>query len=60
MSDHVAKRDFAALHIALARRALGQPVEVPEVDGPVPLFDDDQALADAVDRHPSNGPEEAA
>jgi hypothetical protein len=60
MSDQVAKKDFARLHIALARRALHINVEVPEVDGPVALFDDAEGLAEAVDRHPSNGPDEAA
>jgi hypothetical protein len=50
MSDHVAKPDYARVHLALARRALGIPVEVPELD-------DDQAaqleLDDAVARHPA-------
>lgn len=54
MSDPVAKADFARLHLALARRALGIPGEVPELDGPVALFDDDgQAVAEAVARHPA-------
>jgi hypothetical protein len=47
MSDPVAKSDYARLHLALARRALGIPVEVPELDGPVAMFDDDQAVEDA-------------
>jgi hypothetical protein len=41
MSDPVAKRDLAALHIALGRRALGIPADIPELDGPIPLFDSD-------------------
>jgi hypothetical protein len=41
MSDPIAKRDIAALHIAAGRRALGIPADIPELDGPVPLFDSD-------------------
>ncbi|HSS10631.1 MAG TPA: hypothetical protein VLL25_12150 [Acidimicrobiales bacterium] len=37
-----AKRDFAALHIALARRALGQEVEIPEVAGQLDLVEEDE------------------
>jgi hypothetical protein len=53
MSDHLAKPDYARVHLALARRALGIPVEVPELDGPVALFDE-QAVDDAAGRHPSS------
>jgi hypothetical protein len=61
MTDPVAKRDFSKVQIALIRRQhFGADVEVPELDGPVPLFDDDDDLADALNRHPANGPEEAA
>lgn len=53
-SDPVAKPDYAKLHIALIRRQhFGMDVEVPELDGPVALFDDDQDLEDATGRHPS-------
>ena len=52
MTDPTAKRDYAAVHLALARRALGQDVDVPDLDGPVALFDD---LDAAVDRHPAGG-----
>jgi hypothetical protein len=55
MSDAQAKRDFAALHIALARRALGIPVELPDVDGPIPLFDESDELDAAITRHPAGG-----
>jgi hypothetical protein len=52
MSDHLAKPDYARVHLALARRALGTVVEVPEVD-------DDQAaqleLDAAIERHPASG-----
>jgi len=40
MSDAVAKSDFAKLHLALARRALGIPVEVPELDGQRSMLDE--------------------
>ena len=42
-ADRVAKPDFAKVQIALIRRLrFGQDVEIPEIDGPVPLFDDDE------------------
>jgi hypothetical protein len=51
MSDRPAKKDFAHLHIALARWKLAHPGQ----DAP----DDDQAaeleLDQAVDRHPASG-----
>lgn len=50
MSDQPAKKDFAKVHLALARRALGLVVDVPELD-------DDQAdqleLDQAIARHPA-------
>jgi hypothetical protein len=51
----VARPDFAKLHIALIRRErFGMDVTLPEVDGPVALFDDDgQAVDDAIARHPA-------
>jgi hypothetical protein len=51
MSDPVAKSDYARLHLALARRALGIPVEVPDVDDQA----DEQQLDAAVDRQPTGG-----
>jgi hypothetical protein len=55
-AERVAKADFARLHIALARRALGRPVDIPQIDGPVPMFDvDADELAESADRHPSGG-----
>lgn len=54
MSDRPAKRDYAHLHLALARRALGLTVKLPDLDGPVPMFDDDnQAIEEAKARHPA-------
>jgi hypothetical protein len=52
MSDRVARDDYARVHLALARRALGIPAELPDLD-------DDQAAAlqleldAAAERHPA-------
>lgn len=52
-----AKADFMALHLALARRALGHNVTVPDpADHPTQLFATGDELDDAVDRHPANPP----
>jgi hypothetical protein len=53
----VAKPDYARVQIALIRRErFGQDVEVPDLDGPVELFDDDlEALEAAVADHPARG-----
>ena len=54
MSDHLAKPDYVKVHLALARRALGLVVDVPDLDGPVAMLDaDDQAIDDAKARHPA-------
>jgi hypothetical protein len=54
ISDKPAKRDYAKLHLALARRSLGQAVEVPDLDGPLELFDDDlEGLEASVADHPA-------
>ena len=51
----VAKPDYARVQIALIRRErFGQNVEVPELDGPLELFDDDlEGLDAAVADHPA-------
>lgn len=50
MSDPIARKDFARLHLALARRNLGIVVDVPDLD-------DDHAaqleLDQAIARHPA-------
>jgi hypothetical protein len=55
MSDHIAKPDYAAVHLALARWRLEHPGEDPPPDEPIALFDDDQGLDDARGRHPAGG-----
>jgi hypothetical protein len=54
MSDRIAKPDYAAVQLALARWRLEHPGEDPPPDEPITLFDD-QALDDAIERHPAGG-----
>jgi hypothetical protein len=56
--ERVAKPDYAAVHLALARWRLEHPGEDLPADEPIVLFDD-QALGQAVERHPAGGSDAA-
>jgi hypothetical protein len=54
MAERIAKPDYVAVHLALARWRLNHPGEEPPEDQPIALFDD-QAIDDARQRHPAGG-----
>jgi hypothetical protein len=54
MSDQPAKKDFAKVHLALARWRLAHPNEPAPDDEVTKLFDDDEVGA-ATERHPAGG-----